>query len=325
MSIKQRIQSSLGDLYFWGTEARNFLYDLKYADQLQLPCQVISVGNLTFGGTGKTPLISVLIEKGLEKKKKICVVSRNYKADSQGIHRIDIHRKRGAQFYGDEAWMLAQRHPEVAVYTGPQKWKTADQAFTEIQPDLILVDDGFQHRALGRTTDIVILDATEEIENYQAPPLGRMREKFRSLKRAQFVVLSKVNFATEAQLNFVRAQIPEGLEVAEVEYHPVIEEGISDSVILVSGLARPETFEKSVLQAGANSFLKCFHFQDHFNYRKEDLEPAEELCISSGRPLITTEKDWVKIRDVSFRPHLYRVLRLKLKFRSGEVPFYALV
>lgn len=325
MSVKDKIQSAVGDIYFWAMEARNFLYDLKYADQLQLPCKVLSVGNLTFGGTGKTPLISVLIEKALAKNLKVCVICRNYKASSQGIHRLDIHRKNGAPFYGDEAWMLAQRFPEIAVYTGPEKWRTADRAFAEIQPDIILVDDGFQHRALGRNKDIVVLDASENREHYQAPPQGRMREKFRSLERAHFVVLSKVNFATEAQIQFVREQIPEGLDWAEVEYHPILDDQFSGSVILVSGLGKPETFEKSVLQAGASSFMKCFHFADHFNYTKEDLEAAENLSVSSGAPLVTTEKDWVKIRDVSLRPHLYKVLKLKLKFLRGESEFNALI
>jgi tetraacyldisaccharide 4'-kinase len=310
--------------YGYLAETKNYLYDSGYMNPVQVDRPVLSVGNLSMGGTGKTPVLDWLLKEAQKKSLSVSVISRNYKALSQGIHCVDIHQKKGAAFFGDEAFLLALKHPHLAVFTGPQKWKTALTAAEKVRSQMLMVDDGFQHRKLFRDFDLVLLDASIETEEYQLLPSGRLREGFQSLRRADCIFLTKVNDAKENTLQFLRSKIPEGVPCYEVEYYgqwlsPATQ---VDKVILLCGVARPESVKRSLIQVGVKDIVKEFCFPDHHPFCLEDLLEVESLSEQSGVKIAVTEKDWIKLIDITKSPHLYQVLGLNLQFRKPPEKIY---
>ena len=242
------MMSSLSKAYGLAMKGKDFLYQAGFADVIDLPVPVLSVGNLSVGGTGKTPVTDFLLRESERHGLKALVVSRNYKAQSRGIHRVDTTRKNGAQFFGDEPFWLAQKHPQFPVYVGPMKAWTAVQAVKENEVDLVIVDDGFQHRGLHRDFDCVLLDATASEASERLLPAGRFREDFSALKRAELVIITKANWATSARVEKLKTKIPAGVEVAEMNFHLKVSEALPNqsAVIAFCGIARPDVFKTSL-------------------------------------------------------------------------------
>jgi tetraacyldisaccharide 4'-kinase len=227
--------------------------------------------------------------------------------------------------------MLASKFPTVQVWTGPRKYLTAQTAVRNQTPDLVIVDDGFQHRSLRRDFDLVLLDCTASPEEEMILPLGRFREGFASLQRAHAVILTKVNWASEERLNALRGRIPNGVPVYELEFHSRPSRDIaSDSrVLALSGIARPHVFEKSleVLQAEMGiSFKVASHlsYADHFDYQKSDIEKILQKFRDLGvSEILTTEKDFVKLRVYPEIKELLNPLQISTQFRQDPSELYA--
>lgn len=291
----------LASLYGVGADAKNFLYDTGLLDSVSLQAQVLSVGNLSVGGTGKTPVVENILSKALERKIRTTVVSRNYQARSRGIQKVDVGRADGGFYYGDEAFFLAKKYPQSSVWTGPQKFLTAQKAEGLEKPKLVIVDDGFQHRALHRDFDLVLLDCTASLEEEELLPRGRLREDFASLQRASAVALTKVNWAPAHRMDSLKARIPKHLEIYEIEFHPtskkVIETG--SRVLSVSGIAKPQIFEKTLSGLGVNLFevAETLVYPDHHAYTNQDVvKILERLRTLNCQQILTTEKDFVKLQ-----------------------------
>lgn len=298
-------------LYDRIVSAKNALYSRGFFETYKAPVPVVSIGNLTMGGTGKTPLTDFCLKHLVQSQKKVAVISRSYRADAQAPCRVDTGHPFGARYYGDEPLLLAQANPEVAVFVGPSKWKTAQYAVSQDPSlDLLIVDDGFQHRKLHRDLNIVILDATENLSNYEVVPQGRARESWDSLKRADVIVITKCNLAEDDNLQALEARLPKDKEVlyfgygiqtfanaqtAEVKSRSELQ---GKSLFLVSAIARPDVFEKMMREIGEVS-KKSMHFRDHHQYTTEEIRQiTHEFEKSHCDYLITTEKDAVKLRPL---------------------------
>ena len=289
-------------------QIKNKLYDLEKIKSVRVPACVVSIGNLTMGGTGKTPTTDFILNYLEQNYDQIAVVSRNYQAEEKEISQVDVSKPRAAQIWGDEPVMLKKRHPRVSVWTGPKKSQTA-QWLSEKLPNTkwILMDDGFQHRKLIRNLDIVILDATEKISNYKLLPFGRMREGFENLSRVDVVILSKVNWAKPETIDFLKKQIP--LEKPTFEFQFQIQKWMdlktnqevpieilkAKKVFLVSAIAKPEVFAEMIqnqnLQVVGHKI-----FRDHHPYQQSEIDECIRLAQQKGAQcLVVTEKDAVKI------------------------------
>ncbi len=301
---------------------RNFLYDSGFADTVQITKPVLSVGNLSMGGTGKTPVVVELLQRSLEKNLRPAVVSRNYKAQSQGIEKVNTERKMAAQYFGDEALLLADAFPGVPVFTGPKKYQTAQAAEKQEAFDFLLVDDGFQHRALHRDFDLVLIDASRPLGENQLFPKGRLREDFSSLKRADLVALTKVNWASPENVRNLKQQISQvtDCEICEIQFHQQVAEPLpaGSPVISLAGIANPELFERNLQGMGMN-VIKSFRFADHYAYSNKDAERLlKEMTAAGASKIATTEKDFVKLAEF---PELVSVLTpLKLRLQFNEEP-----
>ncbi len=315
----------MSHLYGSASDLKNFLYEAGFADSLKLKTPVVSIGNLTVGGTGKTPITQMIIDYYKEKLVRTAVVGRNYKAQLRGTAKVEPEKKFAAQFYGDEPTLLASTNPEVGVFVGPRKWKAAEQAETQMKPDVILMDDGFQHRALFRDLDLVLLDATVPDEDYELLPKGRAREALSSLARADFVLLTKTNLAKEEKIEQIKSKLPANLKILEVAYRLAGEmEEAGLKAMAFAGLARPESFKTSIQQDTLYQLLDFVSFPDHHIYTEQEIDRLLRQKKEVGADvLLLTEKDWVKVKNLVGESSEFRVLQLKTHFLGPVEEFYA--
>lgn len=295
---------------------KNSLYDRGVIGVYKAPVPVISIGNLTVGGTGKTPVTDYCLKALVAAGKKVAVISRSYRADAAAPVRVDVDHPFAARYYGDEPVLLAQANPEVSVFVGPSKWQTARYAVSKDKFDLLIVDDGFQHRKLHRDLNIVILDATESLDNYAVVPEGRAREAWTGMSRADVLILSKYNLANEADLKSLESKLPQDKEVLYFGYEINLcrnaktkeplpcQQLHGKNLFLVSAIARPDVFEKMMRDIGIVS-KKSLHFRDHHQYTDHDIKKIEEeFRKSQADYLVTTGKDAVKLRQLMSDPSL---------------------
>jgi tetraacyldisaccharide 4'-kinase len=309
-----------GALYSGLMRGRNFAYDHAILASHQVDVPVISIGNLTAGGTGKTPITSLLIEGLSAKGLKVGVISRGYGGKSKGCERVrDDGSPETAKWFGDEPTWLAHRHSDVPVFVGRDKVAASQALLREYSVQLILADDAFQHRRLKRDFDIVLLDATQPEWHYRSLPQGRLREGFSSLARAHAVFVTKTNLAQPRALEFLRSQLSSQthLEVFEFEslirkFTPLHETADKNSdgegsligkkrLLLVSGIGRPETFSTLVSRAFREwhqdiEIIEHVVFRDHHAYSDKDLVDLEKAAERiSADAILMTEKDAVKL------------------------------
>lgn len=293
---------------------RNKLYDQKAIKVKKVKVPVVSVGNITVGGTGKTPILAELVHWALSSGLKIGVVSRGYKGKFKGVSRVSHTDPDAPVIYGDEPTMLSEKFPDVPIYVSPDRVLAAQTLIEENDVQVIFADDAFQHRRLHRDIDVVVVDCTEPLSNYNLLPYGRLREPLESLKRANYIILNKVNLVSPEEKNNVidlLESLSDGLssKIIESEYYvkalkfnsEAIELGDiapTEPFLLVSGIGNPQALETNLSQ-----FLKIkkhIRYSDHHNYSKKDVRyilkshEKEQTCR-----IIITEKDAVKLRSYS--------------------------
>lgn len=320
---------------------RNWLYEKEVLESVQLKVPVVSVGNITMGGTGKTPMIHWLIQELSKLNFKPGIVSRNYRGTNTKAEWVTVRPHAFAAF-GDEAVLLKIKNPSVPIISGPQKWLSAQKMVAEAsETNLILVDDGFQHRQLKRDFDIVLLDVSVSKADYAWPPAGRARESLEALLRADAVILTRWEQRRQETVEFLEpwtSRCPVVLRAEQMAEEPLRFAGrrVDDEKIFQSGkglafcgLGNPESFRKTLKDKGL-SVSEFLSFPDHAHY---DEKRINEL-LAAGETfdfLITTEKDMVKLQDWPFQgPPLYAIpiqlkvdgdldaFRQKLVFKTRE-------
>ncbi len=318
-------------IYGFLSEFRNYLYDRKFIKATRLSVPVISVGNITMGGTGKTPFTNYLIGRCLDQSLKVGVVSRAYKAQAKKPVRVDPNLKDAAYIFGDEPTLLARSHPDVLVYVGRKKYEIALDLIRKEKVDVIIVDDGFQHRKLIRTLDYVLVDATEPDFNYNVFPLGRARESFKNIERADAIVVTKSNLSSSAMITKLRQKFP---HKRLFNFDSIIEsiESIHDGakieladlpkrVFIFCGLAKPESF-KRILQHYRNDLqIDSKFFPDHHRYTDADIHALLQLKTLRQALFITTEKDAVKIKTLWPKDVPLAVLKMDFDIKNSNQEF----
>ena len=291
---------------------------------------VVSVGNLSVGGTGKTPMINWLIHR-LKKENLSCgVVSRGY-GRSKKSSLVLLSKESSPQLVGDEPFMLYQEHPNIPIVVGNKK-KACFFIQRKFNPRLILVDDGFQSFGLKRNLDIVLVDLSRPLSDYSVLPLGLLREPIKNLCRANVVIFTKSNLNKNSALvkkhilqfinlkktlvlnsSFVFELLlfnkPKGLFLK----HNKIEE----PVVCFSGIANPGSFEKKSLLY-CNNIVGSFSFKDHHQYKRKDFKKINSLMSANGASsIVTTKKDFWKIKDF-FSGYKIYVVDVKHRIEDGE-------
>jgi tetraacyldisaccharide 4'-kinase len=296
---------------------RNRLYDSGWRPTYKVEVPVVSVGNLTVGGTGKTPIVEMLGRWFRQRGVRTVVLSRGYGATD------------GAN---DEALVLEDNLPDVPHLQGPDRVELARLAQSELGCQLVILDDGFQHRRLARDLDVVLIDSTHPFGGGWMLPGGLLREPVRAVSRAHLVVLTRCDHADLEARRQIRAHIaqfagsvpwvdvrfaPRDLLQAGHAPEPVLRiRGIK--VVAFCGIGNPEAFRRTLTELGA-AVVGFRSFPDHYNYSRNDVSQLVHW-VAAERPqaVLTTQKDWVKIRLETLADVPLLAVRIEAQVTAGQ-------
>jgi tetraacyldisaccharide 4'-kinase len=276
-----------------------------------LPGFVVSVGNLTLGGTGKTPAVCMLAQWAKGKGYRVAILSRGYKGSyKQKVLAVSDGDKllAGAEEAGDEPVMLAKKLPKIPIVVSKRRYDGGIWVHQHYDIDFFILDDGFQHRALKRDLDLVLLDGESPFGNGYLLPRGPLREPISALKRAHALVLTRCNEATAPSEKggkvigrgldkpvFKSTHLPDKIvfPVENKTYGPDFISG--KRVIAFAGIGRPDSFQETLKQLGAK-ILTFKRFGDHHRYSKKEINELRDMLEEiQGDFIITTEKDWMRL------------------------------
>jgi len=309
----------LGGGYSIGATARNLAFDRGWKASHRAGIPVVSVGNLTLGGTGKTPMVEWVARRLRARGKRVAILSRGY-GQSGGMN--------------DEGRVLEDNLPDVPHLQGADRVALARIAAEELEAEALVLDDGFQHRRLARDLDLVLLDALDPFGLGRIFPRGLLREPVGSLYRAGVVILSRADLIDEEARRAIRteAETRAGtLRWAEARHAPrdlIDGQGLSSPldrldglrVAAFCGLGNPEGFRRTLLGMGVT--IAGFRaFPDHHPYAAADVADLAGWARSLGAELaLTTQKDSVKLRTLALGPVPLCALRIGLQFLAATSP-----
>jgi tetraacyldisaccharide 4'-kinase len=296
-------------VYQWVVRIRNRNYDGKMKKISRLNCKVISVGNITVGGTGKTPLVMTVAEWLRAEGRRVAILSRGHGRNGRTPFVVSDGKEiqSNVSRTGDEPLMMARRLPDVPVIVGVDRSRAGRMATELFHPDILILDDGFQHRRVARDLDVVVLDATCPFGNGWLIPAGPLREPLSALKRADLVVLSRsdqvkdaerslqaIRKWTDAPILMARHKPLDWFRLDTEEIMPL--DHLRDQFCLAfSGIGNPDSFERTIRSIGIQR-MKALRFGDHHRYSKWDFIKIDQAAEKFGAmALITTEKDGVRL------------------------------
>ena len=318
-------------------DVRNGLYDKGVFETHDLGACVISIGNITTGGTGKTPLVSYVAEILAERGETVCILTRGYgRKDSK--KRVLVSD--GSTIFsnptnsGDEPFELAQKLlGKAIVIADADRVSAAEWAKRKFGVTAFVLDDGFQHRRAGRDVDIVCVDATNpggytqagSLRSGEVLPAGRLREPITNLKRADVVVITRADLVDD--ISNLRSEIsdlnPEATIFAATNKIVNLAELNGRRIFAFCGLGNPENFYEQLRREGIN-VVGTKTFPDHHQYTQKDIEQIElEVRACGAETLVTTAKDDVKLSDLKFEMQR-DVIRIEVEI-DDPVAFAALL
>ncbi|MBU4457973.1 MAG: tetraacyldisaccharide 4'-kinase [Candidatus Omnitrophica bacterium] len=317
-------------IYYLAMLVRNLFYNWRILKAHSLNARVISIGNVTWGGTGKTPLTAFMANLLLGRGLRPVILSRGYGNDEEAL--------------------LSRLAPGVRVLAGKDRVKSGKEAIGKFSAKTLLLDDGFQYRRLKRDLDIICIDATNPFGNDWVIPTGILREGLGSLKRADIFLITKINLVEDKkklkELEARLGKINPGAVIVKSIHNPqyfykLADDKIVDGarlrnkdIVLVSAIGNPSSFEKTILSLGLN-IKKHFIFRDHHWYKEKDLKKIDSYCNKNNiDTIVTTEKDAVRLRASSLEPRasirassikhrasMFLVLRIQLELTDNVQGF----
>ncbi len=303
-------------LYAAVLSLRNFFYDVGIFKSYSVDSYVISVGNITVGGTGKTPTVLYLANMFIARGKRVAIISRGYGRASTGSVIVSDGQNIFASVdkAGDEPFMLAQSCPAAIVLVDSDRVKAAQRAVERFHPDVILLDDAFQHRRIHRNFDLVTMRQTHPLGNGLCLPAGPLREPKRYLKRSHAILLNgkkylqSENYGPLLAKGMVARYNPIEFVNKKGEILPV--QLGNRTVFAFCGLANPNSFRTTLKNLNMN-LVGFWAYKDHYRYNGNDIENISKQ-LSNADIIVTTEKDWVKLPLDLLNEHWYR-LRIEIK------------
>jgi tetraacyldisaccharide 4'-kinase len=309
--------------YGLAMRARNALFDRGWKRTFRAAVPVVGVGNLTLGGTGKTPCVEYVAAHLRASGLRPVIVSRGYGADS--------HRN-------DEAMVLEENLPDVPHLQGTDRAALARTAVDELDADAIVLDDGFQHRRLARDLDLVLLDATAPLARDAIFPRGTLREPIAGLRRAHALILTRCDQAPdiEAQARWLAKRFPDKplMRAIHAPTELVGAGGVGEPldalagapVAAFCGIGNPDAFRATLAKLGAT--VADFRiYPDHHAYTREDVAELARWAESlpADALVATTQKDWVKLRLDDLGGRTLRAVRIGFRLIAGEAELVRLL
>ena len=347
----------LSRLYSFIMNMRLALYEHRLLRSKTLGCQVISIGNLTVGGTGKTPVVEVFARALQQNGRKVAILSRGYKkaetpvseklvnlltfrTPAQEPPRVVSDGNRlllDSEMGGDEPYMLATNLPNVCVLVDKDRVKSGRYAIQKLGCDTLLLDDGFQYLKLKHRVDIVLVDRTNPFDNGFVLPRGLLRESVRHLSRATFVFITKSAGDGSPELRRQILALNGTAEIAECRHTPRHFQDVfsgerraldflrGKKIAALSGIASPRGFEESIQRLGGE-LVHRKRFADHHRYTQQEILDMINASRDRGaRAIVTTEKDAVRFPLIERRDVPIYFLRVEIELLSGEESFNDLI
>lgn len=321
-------------VYVVGLKIFMLPYRLGIRKHKRLPCPVISVGNLTFGGTGKTPTVRVIASQLLARGLRPVILSRGHGGKSNRSATVASdgnERRMSVDECGDEPAMLADLLPGVPVVIGKNRYESGMLAIGAFNPGVIVLDDGMQYWQLHRDLDIALLNAVEPFGCGGVMPRGTLREPASGLRRAGIVVITNADQVTPERLAQVKdrvAALAQGAPIVEARHRPSGFRFLDGEkteldwlrgrrVCAMSSIGAPDIFKSSIINLGAE-IVGEFDFPDHHLWEFGELTAiGAETRRIGAEALVTTEKDAVKIPNGDFGIPI-AVVDVTLEFRNGS-------
>lgn len=343
---------SLSLLFAFLVQVRLWLFRKGICRPHTLGCQVISIGNLTVGGTGKTPVVEVFARTLQNSGRKVAILSRGYKKDEAPLlerlvnkltfresttpPRVVSDGERlllDSALSGDEPYMLAGNLKDVVVVVDKDRVKAGAWAINKFGCDTLILDDGFQYLNLKHRLDIVLVDRTNPFGNWRMLPRGILREPVRNIRRAGFIFITKSNGDGAEELKKTLRRYNSEAEIVECrhcarhlknvysgEVQPL--EFLQDrKIAAISGIASPKGFEDELIRLGAK-LLYHKRYADHHRYSQQEVLDCINRGIQRGAEIVvTTEKDAVRFPRIERHDLPVYYLRVEIEMLSGAEKF----
>ena len=342
----------LSYIYKTVVQLRLFLYEKRILRHHTLGCQVISVGNLTVGGTGKTPVVEIFARSLQKEGRKVAILSRGYKKKEPGfwektVDRILLRDRNrpprvvsdgktlllDSEMGGDEPYMLASHLPDVTVLVDKNRVKSGRYAINKMGCDTLVLDDGFQYMALKHRLEIVLVDKRNPFGSGYVLPRGILREPIRNIKRANFIFITKCDGSGVEELRERLRKLNDHAEIIECAHKARYLQNVFSSerkeldilknmpVTVLSGIAAPDGFDQDLQRHGANIVLRQ-RFADHHRYSQQELiDVINDSLASKADAIITTEKDAVRFPKVERLDVPIYFMRVDIELLSGTEDF----
>ncbi len=351
-AIARALLFCLSKVFAVAVKFRRFLYNARILRDATLGVQVIAIGNLTVGGTGKTPVVEKFARELRDAGRNVAILSRGYRSKPPPLHKSFLDRilfrtestpprvvsdgkslLLDSEMAGDEPHMLASNLKDVVVLVDKDRVKSGRYAIEKFGCDTLLLDDGFQYWDLrGRRHDVVLIDRQQPFGNEQMLPRGTLREPASHLARAHTIFITKSDGNTAELRRRITALNPTA-PIIECEHHPMYLEDVftgerktldfikGRKVASLSGIAQPESFEQSLVKLGSE-LVYSKRFADHHRFTQQEILNA----INRGKKrqaeiIITTQKDAVRFPKLDRRDLPILFMRVEIKIVSGADDF----
>lgn len=293
------------------TSLRNWLYDRGLLRSEGVETPLISIGNITTGGTGKTPAVEALAQGWQDQGKQVVVLSRGYQGENEKPLLVSAGAKSlvGPDRAGDEAYMLAEKLSDIPVVICKSRVAAARYARAEFGPDLFVLDDSFQHRQIKRDFDLVLIDGTNPFGYGHLIPRGTLRESKVGLRRADGIVITRADEIGQKQLDHICNEVGRYSQPDFIYYSkhkPVylqdtagarleLSELENSRIIAFSAIGNPDSFVLTLKKLGAQ-LVRHFKFPDHHRYERQDMRKIiDQKSQTDIDYIVTTSKDLVKL------------------------------
>jgi len=335
-SVIKIIATAISWPYLLIINLRNWLYDKKIIAVEKLPCPVISVGNITVGGTGKTPCVIMLARLLQSKGFKPAILSRGYGGKNTKSVNIVSDGKNillDSKTAGDEPFLMAQSLKNIPIIVGSQRIKTGKAAISQFGANVLICDDAMQHRKIFRDIDLVLLDSQNPLGKGNVLPRGKLREPIACLKRASALMLTRTDEVAET--DNIKGKLAQSdnipiftsvhrlQDVIKADYSDIwpISKLSGKKVCAFCGIAKPDSFHKSLLAARAQ-ILSWDTFPDHHNYSSAELETIKNKFYNDGADIIiTTQKDGMRLQNFHEFLSMIYLLRIEMEVTPSRELF----
>tara|TARA_Y100001960_G_scaffold192740_1_gene201750 strand:- start:135 stop:1172 length:1038 start_codon:yes stop_codon:yes gene_type:complete len=296
-------------LFYWGVIFwRNIFYNFNFFVSRKIPTKVVSVGNITAGGTGKTPAVIYLSQFFKKRNYKVAVLSRGYGRKTAGTQLVTNGKEAVDDWrnFGDEPTLISQKLKDIPIVVDQNRHRGAMYLIEKFNPDIIIMDDAFQHRSIERDLDLVLINSQAPISDYRLIPHGLLREPIRHLKRADAIILTKSNLGKPQQKlisKVKKSNLPVFYSTIIHNHFFTINNEMfkpenNARVLAVSGIADPQSFYESLKRTNIKMVKKIPYF-DHYEFKQSDIEKLKEALIDNDADIIvTTEKDMIRLKNL---------------------------